>query len=69
MGTVDRLTDGLVVANCSYVFMVVIPDKIADKKYVDILKAGNPRVLPAWDVLGYVVALSSYDVMNADCSP
>lgn len=32
-----------------HVFQVVIPSSVAEKKWVDIFKGGNPVVLPAWD--------------------
>jgi aminopeptidase C len=35
-----------------YVYQVVIPEKLAESKYVEILKSGNPSVLPLWDALG-----------------
>lgn len=53
---------------CSYTYMVVIPAAVAEKKYVDILKGGNPTVLPAWDPL--VSASLWYQTGTvADCVP
>lgn len=35
-----------------YVYQVVVPKKLAEKKSVEILEGGNPVVLPSWDPMG-----------------
>ncbi|KAJ9120211.1 hypothetical protein QFC22_003111 [Naganishia vaughanmartiniae] len=35
-----------------FVYQVVIPSKLAEKKYVKILEGGQAKVLPAWDPMG-----------------
>lgn len=35
-----------------YVYQVVIPEKLAESKWVDILKKSEPVVLAAWDPMG-----------------
>jgi hypothetical protein len=53
---VDKVTD--VVSSRRYVYQVVIPEKLAESKWVEILKKGDPVVLKPWDPMGGKFSLS-----------
>jgi hypothetical protein len=53
---VDNVTD--VVSSRRYVYQVVIPEKLAESKWVEILKKGDPVVLKPWDPMGGKFSLS-----------
>lgn len=52
----DRVVD--VVSSRRYVYQVVIPEKLAESKWVEILKKGDPVVLKPWDPMGGKFSLS-----------
>ena len=52
----DKVTD--VVSSRRYVYQVVIPEKLAESKWVEILKKGDPVVLKPWDPMGGKFSLS-----------
>lgn len=46
------------VSSHRYVYQVVIPEKLAESKWVEILKKGDPVVLKPWDPMGGKFSLS-----------
>lgn len=46
------------VSSRRYVYQVVIPEKLAESKWVEILKKGDPVVLKPWDPMGGKFSLS-----------